>query len=137
MEIDRTRVLRHFHARPGQPIPVAQIQFLIRLRSVFELCRLLVRQRIHLLDLGNDPQNFLGLALGFLFGQLFLIELDNFFDGERAGSQFLADGNQFFQNDGRPRNRLEHHQVPALHALGDGHLVLTLQQRDSSHLTQI
>jgi len=78
MKINRPGVLRHLHARAGQTIAVAQIEPLARLRRIAELRGLLMRQGIQLFDLGDDPEDLLRLAFRFLFGQLFLIELNDF-----------------------------------------------------------
>src|SRR5467141_620025 len=80
MEFNRSYQLRHSHSRASQAVPVPQVNSLFGPRDPLELSRLLERYVIKLLDLPNDSKNFAGLILSFFFGQLFLVELNNFLD---------------------------------------------------------
>ncbi len=79
----------------------------------------------------------LRLVLDLLFGQLLVVELHDLFDRPRAVAQIFGDGDQFLDHDGRARDGLQHQQLPALDALGDGHFAFARQQRNGAHLAQI
>src|SRR6266478_1432010 len=73
----------------------------------------------------------------FFFGQFLIVELHDFFDRPRALAQILANRDQLFNHDRRPRDRLHYHQLPALDALGNRDFAFARQQRHRSHFTQI
>ena len=79
----------------------------------------------------------LGFRFDLLFGQFFVVELNDFLDRARSVAQILAHLQQFLQNQRRPRDRLQHQQLSAFNALGDGHFAFARQQRHRAHLAQI
>src|SRR5713226_7187058 len=71
------------------------------------------------------------------FSQLLIVELHDLFDGPHALAQIIADGDQFLDDNWRARDRLHHHELPALDALGDGDFAFARQQRHRAHLAQV
>ena len=139
MEIDRARQLRHLDARARQAVLRVRRYSRFFDFGVFSSLRgLLEATRVQLLDLVDDPCSvFLVLfsvsssvSSSWSNCTIFLIE-----SVPLRRSSPTAD--QFLEHDRRARNRLEHHQVPALHALGDGHFVLALEQRHGAHFAQV
>ncbi len=137
MEVDRAGQQGHLHARARQTVSGSEVETLLRFRRLLELRGLLEPHGVHGFNFADDAQDFLGLAFGFLFGQLFLVELHDFLDRNRAVAKPFAHADQFLEHDGRARNRFEHHQAPALHALGNGHFVGALEQRHGAHFPQV
>src|SRR5690348_1075243 len=88
-------------------------------------------------NLVNGLQRLFRLVGDFFFGELFIVELDNFLDGAHALAQVVADGNQFLDDNRGARDRAHHHKLPALDALGDSDFALARQQRDGAHLAQV
>ncbi len=103
--------VRHLHARARQIVTSVNVRTLLRARNFFELLRLLHRQQVELGDAVDLLERFLGLLLDFLFGQLFIVELNDFLDRAGAVAQVFADLQNFLQNQRSPRNRL---QAPAI-----------------------
>ena len=114
-----------------------QIGALLRARDSLELRRQLHRLQIELGDLVDLLERFLGLRFDFLFGELFVVELDDFLDGAGAVAQVLADLQELLQDQRRARDRFQHQQLAALDALGDGHFAFARQQRNGAHLAQV
>ena len=137
IEIDFADAHGHFHARAAQREAGAEIGALVRARPCFEFLGLLHRKQVKLADLVDFLQRFAGLGFDLLFGELFVVELNDFLDGARAAAQIFADAQQFFQNDRRARDRLEDEQLPALDALGNGNFALAREQRNGAHLAEI
>jgi len=78
VEFDRSALAATFHSRARQAVPVPHVNPFSGPWDPLKLGRLLERYAVKLLDLPNDSKNFVCLILGFFFGQLFLIELNNF-----------------------------------------------------------
>ena len=127
VELDRARQLRHLDAQARNVILRANVGALLRLRHPLELRGFPQTFVVQLGDLVEDLERFLGLVFDFLFGQLFVVELDDFLDRARALAEVVADRQQFLQDDRGARNRFEDEQLPALDALGDGHFALARQ----------
>jgi hypothetical protein len=121
---------RHFPLR-------ANVLLLLRFRRLVELHRLLQRQVVKLRDLLDVLQRLLGLVGDLLFGQFFIVKLDDFLDRPRALAQVIPNRDQFLDDDRRTSNRLHHHQLPALNPLRDGHFAFARQQRHRAHLAQV
>ena len=62
----------------------------LRLRHALQLGRLLQRDIVQVADLVEHLQRLLGLLLDLFFGQLFVVELNDFLDRPRALAQILA-----------------------------------------------
>src|ERR1700682_1463990 len=92
VKIDRSDKLGHFHSCPSHPVSVPQVNSFSCPGDTLELRRLFLGHAIELLDLPDDSKNFARLILGFLFGQLFLVELDNFLDRESAATKVPGHG---------------------------------------------
>ncbi len=73
----------------------------------------------------------------FLFGQFFIVELNDFLDRARAVAQVFADLQNFLQNQRSARNRFQNQQLPALDAFRDGHFAFAGQQRHGAHFAQV
>src|SRR6202795_2440734 len=127
----------NFHARARHFPLSANIRFLFGLRSVVELYRLLQRLFIQLGNLVDVLQGLLGFVGDLLFGEFFVVEHDDFFDGSRAFTQIFSDGNQFLDHNWRTGDRLHDHQLAALNALGDGHFAFARQQWHGTHFAQV
>src|SRR5258708_37444018 len=67
----------------------------------------------------------------------FVIELNNFLDGAHTFAQAFADGDDFLNDDGRARDGLHDHELPAPDALGDDYLAFAGEQRHSAHLAAV
>ena len=115
----------------------AEIDALFGFGRVLQADGLFARQVVGGVDFLDHAQCRAGLVFDFFFGQLFLIELDDFLDGAAALAQLFAGAQQFLDDDGRARNRFQHQQMAALDALGDGHFLRALEQRHGAHLAQI
>ena len=100
-------------------------------------CGLFQGQIVEARDLVEDFERRAGLVLDFFFGQLLVIELDDFFDRARAGAQILGDGHHFLDHDRGARNGFQNQQLPALDALGDGDFTFARKQGDGAHLAQV
>ena len=81
--------------------------------------RLLQRGFIELSDFLNLPKLLLRLVGDFFLGELFIIEPNNFLGGAHALAQAFADDDDFPNDDGRARDGLHDHELPAVDALGD------------------
>ena len=68
---------------------------------------------------------------------MFLIEMDDLSNRTCTVAQLPAHFDQLFEHKRRTRNGLEHQRTAALHALGEGHLLVPLKQSHSSHLAKI
>ncbi len=121
---------RHFPLR-------ADVRSFFRLQCFIELLGLLQCGFVKFCNLVDVPERLLGLVGNLLFCQLFIVELHDLFDGPHALAKIVADGDQLFDDDGRARDRLHHHELPALDALGDGDFALARQQRHGAHLAQV
>ena len=92
------------------------------------------RALAHLLDL---REHFLGALLDHLVGDFLVAEDDQLADGALAGAQLVAGDEDALGDGRRARDRLDHRQLAALDALGDGHLALAGEQRHRAHLAQV
>ncbi len=93
-----------------------------------------------LLVLEDDLDAADGLAnarLKDLFGQLFLVEGDDFLDVAHAAPQVFAEPDDLADDDGRAGDGLHHAQLTALDALGDLDLAFAGKQRHRAHLAQV
>ena len=72
-----------------------------------------------------------------LFGQLLLVEGDDFLDVADAAAQVFAQPDDLANHDRRTRDRLHHANLSALDALGDLDLALAGEQRHRTHLAQV
>ncbi len=115
----------------------AQVGALLRLRHPLELRGFFQTFQVKLRNPVENLERFLGLVLDLFFGELFVVELDDFLDRARALAQVFADGQQFLQDDRGARDRLEHQQLAALDALGDGDFAFARQQRNGAHFAQV
>ena len=79
----------------------------------------------------------LDARLNHLFGELFVVEDDHFFDVAHAALEVFAEGHDLANHDGRARDGLEHAHLAALDALGDFDFALARQQRHGAHLAQV
>src|SRR4029077_5122911 len=88
-------------------------------------------------DLVENLERFLGLVFDLFFGQLFVVELDDFLDRACTLTKIVPDRQKFLQNDRGSRNGFQDQQLSALDALGDGHFAFARQERDGSHFAQV
>src|SRR5262245_18879148 len=79
----------------------------------------------------------LRLVADFFFGELFILELNNFFNRACTLAQTFPDSNDFLNDDGRARDGLHDYELPALDALGDDYLALTGEQWHGTHLAEV
>src|SRR5216684_1525353 len=129
LEVDRANELRHLDTGPRKRALGPQVSALLGFRGIFELGGLLQRCVVELLDLIDDAEGLPGLAFNPLVRQLLLVELDDFLDRPGVFPELLADRQQLLDYDGRARDGFEDQHLPALDALGDGHLAFGLRQR--------
>src|SRR6266403_1794942 len=92
---------------------------------------------VELRNLVENLERFLGLVFDLLFGEFFVVKLDDFLDRPCALAEILADRQQFLEDDGGARDGLEHQHLAALDAFGDGDFALARQQRYGAHLAQV
>jgi len=74
----------------------AKIGALVGTRGIFELDRLLQGQIVKSCDLVDQLQRLTGLALNFLRSQIFIVEVNDLFNGTAAISQFFGNRDQRF-----------------------------------------
>src|SRR6266851_7176725 len=122
LEVYRANELRHLDTGPRKRVLGPQVNALLEFRGVFELDGLLERRLVELLDLIDDAEGLPGLLFNPLVRQLLLVKLDDFLDRPGVFPELLADRQQLLNHDGRARDGLEDPHLPALDALGDGHL---------------
>src|SRR5713101_3137752 len=115
----------------------ADVRSFLRLRHPLEFCGFPQAFEVELRNLVENLESFLGLVLDLLFGELFIVELDDFLDRPCAAAEILADRQKFLEDDGGARDRFEHEHLAALDALGDGDFALARQQRYRAHLAQV
>src|SRR5205807_3148382 len=137
IEIDVADSQRNLYARARHGPLGANVRPLLALRGFLQLRRLLQRQIVKLGNLVDGLQRLLGLIGDFFFGELFVVELNDFLDRAHALAQIIANGNQFLDDDRRARDRAHHYQLPALDALGDRDFAFAREQRNSAHFAQI
>src|SRR6267154_1668195 len=122
MERDVAYRQRNLDAGPGNGPFDSKIGMPFGFWRPGQLFRLLQRGFVELSDLLNLPKRLLSLLGDFFSGELFIIELNNFLNGAHTFAQAFADGDDFLNNDGRARDGLHDHKLPALDALGDDYL---------------
>src|ERR1700722_10544137 len=130
--------LRYANNRAGKvPARAAMVLGTLLLRSCnvlfFDDADLFVELG-HGIDLAGE---LVQAILQNLVGDLFFVEGDHFLDRAHALFEVFAHGQQFPDDDGRPRQGLEHADLTALDALGDFHFAFAREQRHGPHLTQI
>ena len=92
------------------------------------------------MQLGNlvyGSKRLPGLLFDLLFGQVFLVNLDNLFDRTVSRAQLFSNGNQRLQNYGRAGNGLQYSKASTFQPLGNTHFLFARQQRYEAHLAQI
>ena len=90
-----------------------------------------------LLQLVDSSGDFVQAIGNHLFGDFLFVEENNLLDGPHAALQVFANGDDFADDDGRTRQRLQHAQLAALDTLGDFHFAFAREQRNRAHLAQI
>ena len=80
-------------------------------------------------DFLNLPKRLLGLRGDFLFGELFIIELNNFPNGTHTIAQVFSSSQDLLNDDGRASDGFHDHKLSALHALGDNYFAFAGEQR--------
>src|SRR5579862_690602 len=137
IELERARQPRNSDAGARDVVARAEVRPLPRARHGFETRRLLERRSVHLADFVEELEGLPGLVLDLLLGQFLVVELNDLLDGSRTAAEVFGDGQQFLDDDRRARDRLEHEDLAALDALGDGHFALAGEQRNGAHLAQV
>ena len=92
---------------------------------------------IELGDFVDVFERLLGLVRDLFFGQLFVVEYDDFLDRAAALAQVVADGDEFLDDDRRTSDGLHHDELAALDALGDGDFAFAREQRNGAHFAQV
>ena len=72
-----------------------------------------------------------------LFGELFLVEGNDFLDVADAAAQVFAETDDLADDDGRARDGLHDAELSALDALGDFDFALAGEQRNGAHLAEV
>ena len=85
----------------------------------------------------NAGNGGLDARLHHIFGELFFVEDNHFFDVAHTALEVFAEGDDFADHDGRAGDGLEHAHLAALNALGDFDFALAGEQRDRAHLAQV
>src|SRR6516225_1328810 len=137
MERDVAYPQRNLDASPGNGPFGSQIGLPFGFWGLRQLSRLLQRDFIELSDFLNLAKRMLSLVGDFFFGELFIIELNNFLDGAHSIAQSFPDGNDFLNDDRRARDGLHDHELPALDALGDDYFAFASEQRHGAHLAEV
>src|SRR5713101_2441523 len=129
MERDVAYRQRNLDAGPSNGAFDSKIGLPFRSWCLGQLFRLLQRGFVKLSDFLNLPKRLLSLVGDFFFGELFIIKLNDFLDGAHTFAQAFADGDGFLNDDGRARDGLHDHELPALDALGDDYFAFAGVQR--------
>ncbi len=93
--------------------------------------------QVELGDFVDLLEGFFCFRFDLFFGELFVVELDDFLDGARAGAEIFADLQKFFQNQRSARDRFQDEELAALDALGDGNFAFAREQRNRAHFAQV
>src|ERR1700689_3584268 len=117
IEFDGADELRHLDARARQLVARAQPYPLARFSSLLEALGLLGGQFVEFLELVENFQSLLRLGFEILFGQFFLIELDDAANRANVVAQFRGGRQQILDDDRRARNRFQKQKLGALNAL--------------------
>ena len=137
VEIDAADFERNADARAGNFPLGFDVLLLLCLGSLVELYCLLECQFVELGNFVNVLECLLGLVGNLLFGQLFIVKLDNFLDGARTFAEVVADGDEFLDDYRGTRDGFHDDKLAAFDALGDGDFAFARQQRDRAHLAEI
>ncbi len=137
VEVDITNGERNLHACAGHVPFRMDVRALLGFRRLLQLDRLLQRVVIQLGDFLDVLERLLGLVRDLFFGELFIVELHDLFDGPHALAQIVPNRDQFLDDDWRARNGLHDHELPALYALGDGDFTFARKQRHRAHFAQV
>ena len=137
IEIEFAEAARHLDAGAAQRIAGAQIGALLRARNFLEFLRLLHRHEVELGDFVDLLQGFFCFCFDLFFGELFVVELNDFFDGARASAEIFADLEQFFQNQRSARDGFQDEELASLDALGDGNFTFARKKRNRTHFAQV
>ena len=137
IEIEIAHAVGHLDASASQGVTCAKIRALLGLGHLAELGGLLQREKIELGDLVNLLERVFGFRFDLFFGELFVVELDDFLDGARAIAQIFADLQKFLQDQRSARDGFQDEQLAAFDALGDGHFAFAGEQRNGAHFAQV
>ena len=72
-----------------------------------------------------------------LFGELFLVEGDDFLDVANAAAKIFAEADDLANDDGRARDGLHDAELAALDALGDLDFAFAGEQGNGAHLAEV
>src|SRR5439155_5695313 len=99
IEIDVANGDGNLHARPRHLPLRADVRPLLRLRCFIELGGLLQRRLVQFRNLVDVLERLFGLIGDLFFGQLFIVELYDLFDGPYALAQIVANSNQLLDDN--------------------------------------
>src|SRR5260370_617898 len=119
MERDVAYRQRNLDAGPGNGAFDSKIGLPFRSWCLGQLLRWVQRGFVKLSEFVNLPKHLLSLVGDFFFCEIFIIEVSNFLDGAHTFAQAFADGDDFLNDDGRARDGLHDHELPAFDALGE------------------
>src|SRR6266566_710898 len=137
IEVDVANSEGNFDTRARHRPLRANVGALLGFRGLLEFHRLLQSRFVELGNLVNRFQRLLGFVGDFFFGELLVVELNDFLDGAHTLAQVVADGNQFLDDNRRARDGAHDHELAALNALRDRDLAFARQERNCAHLAQI
>ena len=137
IEVEFAKAAGHLDAGAAQRIAGAQIRTLLRARDFVELLSLLHRYEVELGDFVDLLQRLFRFCFDLFFGELFVVELDDFFDRARPGAEIFADLQELFQNQRSACDGFQDEELPALDALGDGNFTFARQQWNCAHFADV
>ena len=137
IEVELAKAAGHLDTGAAQGVARTQIRTLFRARDFFEFLRLLHRHQVELSDFVDLLEGLFCFCFDLFFGELFVVELDDFLDGARAGAEIFADLEQLFQDQRSARDGFQDEELAALDTLGDGNFTFARQQRNRAHFAQI
>ena len=137
IEFDSANETGHFHAGARQFVAGAEIDALVGAGHLLQMSGLFQADRIESFDFVYDFKSLLGLVSDLLFGEFFVVEVNNFLDGLIAVAKLHGNRKQFLQNQRRAGNSLENAKMAPLDSLGNGDFVFASEERNDAHFAQI
>src|SRR5579859_439171 len=120
-----------------RPAGAAVIALLLLLGNVNQLLGKLLRLAVVLGQIIDAVEGIFHALGNDLVGDFFFIKRNNFLDAANALPEVFAQRNDFVNNNGRARNRLQNAVLSALDALGNFHFAFAREQGHGAHFAQV
>ncbi len=137
VKFDGANQAGHLNAGAGELVPGAKIDALVGAGHGLEMRGLLQAGGVKDFNLVDNAKGLLGFFGNFIFGEFFVVKMDNFLDGLIAVAKFDGNGEEFLQDQRRAGDGFENAEVAAFDALGDGDFVLAGEQGDDTHFAEV